>query len=63
MRGHVTDPFFTFHTVNAFERGEAALLAIIDARTMALVANATVPGAIPLGFHGSFRAAPPGAAA
>ncbi len=33
---------------------EASVLAVIDARTMALTARATVPSAIPLGFHGSF---------
>jgi beta,beta-carotene 9',10'-dioxygenase len=41
-------------SVGASERSDASALAIIDARTMALVARAEVPGAIPLGFHGSF---------
>lgn len=41
-------------SVGSARDGASSLLAIIDARTMALVASATVPGAIPLGFHGSF---------
>jgi len=41
--------------VGAAQRADASALAIIDARTMALVAMAGVPGAIPLGFHGSFN--------
>lgn len=44
-------------TVGSAQDAEAATLAIIDAQTMALVASATVPRAIPLGFHGSFVAA------
>lgn len=34
--------------------GASSVLAVVDARTMAPLARATVPGAIPLGFHGSF---------
>jgi beta,beta-carotene 9',10'-dioxygenase len=41
-------------TVGACKRVDASALAIIDARTMALLASAEVPNAIPLGFHGSF---------
>lgn len=33
---------------------DTSALAVIDAKTMALVASAEVPVAIPLGFHGSF---------
>lgn len=42
--------------VGSRREGASAMLAIIDARTMAMVASATVPRAIPLGFHGSFVA-------
>jgi carotenoid cleavage dioxygenase-like enzyme len=45
--------------VGSRREGEASILAIIDARTMALVASATVPSAIALGFHGSFVAFTP----
>ena len=41
-------------TVGSARDGESAMLAIIDARTMTRLASATVPSAIPLGFHGSF---------
>jgi len=41
-------------TVGSAREGESALLAVIDAKTMALVASAQVPSSIPLGFHGSF---------
>ena len=41
-------------TVGTGQRSESSALAIIDAKTMRLVASAEVPGAIPLGFHGSF---------
>lgn len=40
--------------VGSSQRAQVSALAIIDARTMALVARAAVPCAIPLGFHGSF---------
>jgi beta,beta-carotene 9',10'-dioxygenase len=40
--------------VGAARDDASSILAIIDAQTMALVASATVPRAIPLGFHGSF---------
>jgi beta,beta-carotene 9',10'-dioxygenase len=48
--------------VGSRREGESAILAIIDARTMPLAASATVPRAIPLGFHGSFVALKPTAA-
>jgi beta,beta-carotene 9',10'-dioxygenase len=41
-------------SVGASTRADTSALVIIDARTMALVASAEVPNAIPLGFHGSF---------
>jgi carotenoid cleavage dioxygenase-like enzyme len=41
-------------SVGTCQRSESSALAIIDAKTMGLVASAEVPGAIPLGFHGSF---------
>lgn len=41
-------------TVGAAQDAESSMLAIIDAQTMTLIARATVPCAIPLGFHGSF---------
>lgn len=41
-------------TVGTSQRAETSALAIIDAKTMALLASAEVPSAIPLGFHGSF---------
>ncbi len=41
-------------TVGAAQNAESSVLAIIDARSMALVASATVLSSIPLGFHGSF---------
>jgi len=41
-------------TVGSARDAEAAVLAVIDARTMTHLASATVPSAIPLGFHGSF---------
>jgi carotenoid cleavage dioxygenase-like enzyme len=41
-------------TVGAAKDAASSILAIIDARTMALVASAEVPSSIPLGFHGSF---------
>lgn len=47
-------------TVGSARDANAAVLAVIDARRLALLARATVPSAIPLGFHGSFvqRGAP-----
>ncbi|HSD39565.1 MAG TPA: carotenoid oxygenase family protein [Rhodocyclaceae bacterium] len=41
-------------TVGCSQRTQSSALAILDARTMALLATAEVPAAIPLGFHGSF---------
>ena len=41
-------------TVGSAQNAESSVLAIIDARTMALVARAQVQSSIPLGFHGSF---------
>jgi beta,beta-carotene 9',10'-dioxygenase len=41
-------------SVGTSQRADTSALAIIDAKTMALVASAEVPNAIPLGFHGSF---------
>uniref|UniRef100_UPI0028AAA07C carotenoid oxygenase family protein n=1 Tax=Massilia sp. TaxID=1882437 RepID=UPI0028AAA07C len=41
-------------SVGSARDDESSVLAVIDARTMAAVARATVPSAIPLGFHGSF---------
>jgi carotenoid cleavage dioxygenase-like enzyme len=54
-------------TVGSAQNAESSVLAIIDAKTMALVASAKVQSSIPLGFHGSFvtsmltaRQPPPG---
>jgi len=41
-------------TVGSAQNAESSVLAVIDARTMTLVANAKVQSWIPLGFHGSF---------
>ena len=41
-------------SVGSAKNSETSLLAIIDAKTMALLASAEVPSSIPLGFHGSF---------
>ena len=41
-------------TVGSAQNAESSILAVIDARTMALIASAQVPSSIPLGFHGSF---------
>lgn len=41
-------------SVGASQRGDTSALAVIDARTMTLLASAEVPSSIPLGFHGSF---------
>jgi carotenoid cleavage dioxygenase-like enzyme len=41
-------------SVGASQRRETSALAVIDARSMQLLASAEVPSAIPLGFHGSF---------
>ena len=41
-------------TVGTAQNAESSVLAVIDAKTMALVARAEVPSSIPLGFHGSF---------
>jgi carotenoid cleavage dioxygenase-like enzyme len=41
-------------TVGAAQNAESSILAVIDAKTMALLASAKVQSSIPLGFHGSF---------
>jgi len=41
-------------SVGSARNAKASVLAVIDARTLALLASAEVPSAIPLGFHGSF---------
>jgi len=41
-------------SVGSAKDTEMSMLAVIDAKTMALVASAEVPSSIPLGFHGSF---------
>ena len=41
-------------SVGSSQHAESSALAIIDAKTMQLLASAEVPNAIPLGFHGSF---------
>ena len=41
-------------SVGSAKDSETSVLAVIDAKTMAFVASAEVPSAIPLGFHGSF---------
>jgi beta,beta-carotene 9',10'-dioxygenase len=40
--------------VGSAKESETSVLAVIDAKTMSLLANAEVPSSIPLGFHGSF---------
>jgi len=44
-------------SVGSAKNSETSLLAIIDAKTLALLASAEVPSSIPLGFHGSFMRA------
>ncbi|MBL8272025.1 carotenoid oxygenase family protein [Steroidobacter sp.] len=41
-------------TVGAAQNAETSILAVIDAKSMALIASAEVQSSIPLGFHGSF---------
>jgi carotenoid cleavage dioxygenase-like enzyme len=41
-------------SVGSAKNEDSSILVVVDARTMSLVASAEVPGAIPLGFHGSF---------
>jgi carotenoid cleavage dioxygenase-like enzyme len=41
-------------SVGSAKDSETSVLAIIDAKTMDLLASAEVPSSIPLGFHGSF---------
>ena len=41
-------------SVGSAKDSETSVLAVIDAKTMALLASAEVPSSIPLGFHGSF---------
>ena len=40
--------------VGSSQHADTSALAVIDAKTMQLLASAEVPKAIPLGFHGSF---------
>ncbi|HSI49428.1 MAG TPA: carotenoid oxygenase family protein [Ideonella sp.] len=42
-------------SVGAAQDEASSMLAIIDAKTLALLASAEVPSLIPLGFHGSFQ--------
>jgi carotenoid cleavage dioxygenase-like enzyme len=41
-------------TVGSAPDTESSMLAVIDAKSMVLIASATVQSWIPLGFHGSF---------
>jgi beta,beta-carotene 9',10'-dioxygenase len=41
-------------SVGSAKSSETSLLAVLDAKTLALLASAEVPSSIPLGFHGSF---------
>lgn len=41
-------------TVGSSKLADSSVLAVLDAKTLSLVASAEVPSAIPLGFHGSF---------
>ncbi len=41
-------------SVGSAKNSETSVLAVIDAKSMALLASAEVPNSIPLGFHGSF---------
>ena len=41
-------------SVGSAKEADTSILAVIDAKTMALLASAEVPSSIPLGFHGSF---------
>jgi beta,beta-carotene 9',10'-dioxygenase len=41
-------------SVGSAQKDDSSVLVIVDAKTMALVASATVQSLIPLGFHGSF---------
>lgn len=41
-------------TVGSAKHAESSILAIIDAKSMALLSSAQVSSSIPLGFHGSF---------
>ena len=41
-------------SVGSSKDAESSILAVIDAKTMALLASAEVARSIPLGFHGSF---------
>lgn len=41
-------------TVGSAQNAESSVLAVIDAKSMSLIASAKVQSSIPLGFHGSF---------
>lgn len=41
-------------SVGAAKESETSILAVVDAKTMTLIASAEVASSIPLGFHGSF---------
>jgi carotenoid cleavage dioxygenase-like enzyme len=52
-QGHAEDDGVLL-SVGSSKNSETSVLAVIDAKTMALLASAEVPSCIPLGFHGSF---------
>lgn len=52
-QGHAEDDGVLL-SVGSAKDSETSVLAVIDAKTMALLASAEVPSWIPLGFHGSF---------
>jgi beta,beta-carotene 9',10'-dioxygenase len=52
-QGHAEDDGVLL-SVGSSKDSETSVLAVIDAKTMTLLASAEVPSWIPLGFHGSF---------
>jgi beta,beta-carotene 9',10'-dioxygenase len=52
-QGHAEDDGVLL-SVGSSKNSESSVLAVIDAKTMVLLASAEVPSWIPLGFHGSF---------
>jgi carotenoid cleavage dioxygenase-like enzyme len=52
--GHNSEDDGVLLSVGSATDAESSVLAVIDAKTMALLASAEVPASIPLGFHGSF---------